>query len=105
MREDWKRGLTEQEVAELKRLEEKPDDEIDFSDIPEQPAEIWRNAKVGLFSRPGEVHTLRMLNQADVSALSDEDIDTADIPVMTDDEWQDTLSRGISRPVKRHPAS
>lgn len=29
-----------------------PDEEIDFSDIPETTAEMWKNAEVGKFYRP-----------------------------------------------------
>ncbi|MDQ5770732.1 BrnA antitoxin family protein [Thiothrix subterranea] len=29
-----------------------PDEEIDFSDIPNTTAEMWKNAEVGTFYRP-----------------------------------------------------
>jgi uncharacterized protein (DUF4415 family) len=37
---------------EILALEKMPDSEIDFSDIPEQTADKWKNAVVGKFYRP-----------------------------------------------------
>ncbi|MGB1257961.1 MAG: BrnA antitoxin family protein [Thiolinea sp.] len=46
--------LTESQQTELKRLQEKSDESIDCSDIPEITEEAWRQAKpvVGRFYRP-----------------------------------------------------
>jgi uncharacterized protein (DUF4415 family) len=44
--------LTEADIAHLKRLAAMPDSEIDLSDIPELPAEAWKNAVRRLFYRP-----------------------------------------------------
>ena len=43
--------LTDEQKAELEALEAMPDDQIDFSDIPEQPIN-WAKAKVGMFYQP-----------------------------------------------------
>lgn len=37
--------LTEEQVARLKALEDLPDDQIDFSDIPEADESFWQNAQ------------------------------------------------------------
>jgi len=42
--------ITEQQLAELKALSEMPDEEIDFSDIPE--ITDWSGAVIGKFYRP-----------------------------------------------------
>ena len=44
--------LTEAQIANLKRLADRPDSEIDFSDIPELTDEQWKNAERGHFYRP-----------------------------------------------------
>ena len=44
--------LTEAQIANLKRLAEMPDSEIDTSDIPEPTDEQWKNAVRGRFYRP-----------------------------------------------------
>ena len=43
--------LTEEQKAELKALEEMPEEEIDLSDIPERPID-WSKARRGLFYHP-----------------------------------------------------
>ena len=43
--------LTEEQRAELEALEKLSDDEIDLSDIPEQPIN-WSKAKVGMHYQP-----------------------------------------------------
>lgn len=43
--------LTEEQIAELKALADRPDDEIDFSDIPEAGDEFFANAKRGTMYR------------------------------------------------------
>lgn len=49
--------LTPAEKAELGALSDRPDSEIDTSDIPELPEEFWRSAKRGLFYRPTKTST------------------------------------------------
>ena len=46
--------LTETQQAELKALQDRPDEAIDCSDIPEITEDVWRQAKpvVGRFYRP-----------------------------------------------------
>ena len=43
--------LTEEQKAELKALEEMPEEEIDLSDIPERPID-WSKARRGLLYQP-----------------------------------------------------
>ena len=43
--------LTEEQVAELKALADRPDDEIDFSDIPEAGDAFFANARRGTMYR------------------------------------------------------
>lgn len=43
--------LTDEQRAELEALEGMPDDQIDFSDIPERPID-WSKAKVGMHYKP-----------------------------------------------------
>ena len=51
--------LTEAQLENLKRLAERPDDEIDYSDIPE--ITDWSGAVVGKFYRPmKEAVTVRL---------------------------------------------
>lgn len=45
-------SLTEARRAELRALGNRPDSEIDFSDIPELTEEQWKNAERGRFYRP-----------------------------------------------------
>ncbi len=60
-----KKGLTKEQMAEIKVLQEMPDEEIDYSDIP--PVTDWSNAEVGRFYRPvKETVTIRL--DADVLA-------------------------------------
>ncbi len=44
--------LTEAQIANLKALAERPDSEIDTSDIPELTAEQWKKGIRGRFYRP-----------------------------------------------------
>ncbi len=44
--------LTDAQRAELEALEAMPDDQIDYSDIPEMTDEEWSKAKRGLFYKP-----------------------------------------------------
>lgn len=44
--------LTEADLAQLKALANRPDSEIDLSDIPELTDEQWKNAVRGRFYRP-----------------------------------------------------
>ena len=51
--------LTEQQKVDLERLRNMPDDEIDFSDIPETLD--WTGAVRGMFYRPRKVEvTMRV---------------------------------------------
>ncbi len=44
--------LTDADRAQLKKLADMPDSEIDFSDIPELTEEFWKNAVRGKFYKP-----------------------------------------------------
>ena len=44
--------LTKKERAELEKLAQRPEHEIDTSDIPEWTDEMWKNAVRGRFYRP-----------------------------------------------------
>jgi uncharacterized protein (DUF4415 family) len=44
--------LTEKQVQQLKELADRPDHEIDTSDIPELSEEVWKTAVRGRFYRP-----------------------------------------------------
>lgn len=60
-----KRKLTEELQEEIRKLQEMPDEEIDYSDIP--PVADWGKAVVGRFYRPiKETVTIRL--DADVLA-------------------------------------
>jgi uncharacterized protein (DUF4415 family) len=48
--------LTEERKAELKALAEKPDSEIDFSDIPPLDEAFWVRAVPNPFFKPVKVH-------------------------------------------------
>jgi len=49
--------FTEEQKAELKALDEMPDSEIDFSDIPLLDEKFWRNAVRGGAYKPVKVST------------------------------------------------
>ncbi|MEA1649725.1 BrnA antitoxin family protein [Nitrospirillum sp. BR 11164] len=49
--------LTEEQKAQLRALAERPDSEIDFSDIPETTEEAWQNAVRGRFYKPTKTST------------------------------------------------
>ena len=53
--------LTEQQKVDLERLRNMPDDEIDFSDIPETLD--WTGAVRGMFYRPRKVEVSMPLNE------------------------------------------
>ena len=44
--------LTEEQKAEIEALEAMPDDQIDYSDIPEMTEVDWSKAKVGMHYEP-----------------------------------------------------
>ncbi|MDR3482931.1 MAG: BrnA antitoxin family protein [Burkholderiaceae bacterium] len=48
--------LTDEQKAELKALAEKPDSEIDYSDIPPLDAAFWKNAVRNPFYKPTKTH-------------------------------------------------
>lgn len=50
-------GVTPERLAELKALAQRPDAEIDYSDIPPLSAEFWKNAVRNPFYRPTKMHT------------------------------------------------
>jgi len=61
----YKRGelppMTELRKAELRALAERPDSEIDYSDIPELDEKFWQNAVPNPFYRPTKTaKTLRI---------------------------------------------
>ncbi len=59
--------LSAKQERELKKLADRPDSEIDFSDIPELTEKFWRNAVRNPFYRPVKKQlTLRL--DADVIA-------------------------------------
>jgi uncharacterized protein (DUF4415 family) len=49
--------LTEEQKAELKALAERPDSEIDFSDIPPLDEKFWQNAVRNPFYKPTKKST------------------------------------------------
>lgn len=49
-------SLTEERKAELKALAEKPDSEIDYSDIPQLDEAFWVRAVPNPFFKPVKVH-------------------------------------------------
>ncbi len=46
--------LTGEEIARLETLANRPDREVDLSDIPELTEEFWENAVTGRFYRPAQ---------------------------------------------------
>ena len=60
-------ALTEEDHIRLKRLAEIPDDQIDYSDIPELTDAFWANAVRGKFYRPVKAQVTARLD-ADVLA-------------------------------------
>ncbi len=44
--------LSAEQERQLKKLADRPDSEIDFSDIPELTEKFWRNAARNPFYRP-----------------------------------------------------
>jgi uncharacterized protein (DUF4415 family) len=57
--------LTEEDIAKLQALADRPDSEIDLSDIPEWTAEDFRNAVRGKYYRPVKAQVTTKLD-ADV---------------------------------------
>ena len=56
--------LTDEQKAELKALSERPDSEIDFSDIPPLDESFWKNA----VRNPFRSHPVRVALRAKASA-------------------------------------
>ena len=50
-------ALTPEDHAQLKRLAEMPDEDIDYSDIPPLTEKFWRNAVRNPFYRPNKTST------------------------------------------------
>lgn len=48
--------LTEKRKAELRKLSERPDSEIDYSDIPPLTDKFWLNAVPNPFYKPVKTH-------------------------------------------------
>ena len=63
--------LTEQQRKELEALAKMPDDEIDFSDIPERPID-WSKARIAPFYRPKWKEFILRLNQSALDSLESE---------------------------------
>jgi len=49
--------LTKKQKAELAALNARPDNEIDFSDIPPLTEEFWKNAVRGKYYKPAKTST------------------------------------------------
>lgn len=49
-------ALTKKRKAELKKLAERPDSEIDYSDIPHLDDAVWKNAVPNPFYKPTKTH-------------------------------------------------
>ncbi|MEC4594129.1 BrnA antitoxin family protein [Nitrospirillum amazonense] len=49
--------LSEEEKAQLKALAERPESEIDYSDIPQTTEDFWKNAVRGRFYKPTKTST------------------------------------------------
>ncbi len=49
--------LTDAQKAELEALHARPDEEIDYSDIPPLSEEFWKNAVRGRFYKPTKTST------------------------------------------------
>ena len=52
MNEESLKKILEEHKDELDRLEAMADEDVDFSDIPEQKPEDWKNAISGIFYKP-----------------------------------------------------
>jgi uncharacterized protein (DUF4415 family) len=59
--------ITEERRAELKALAERPDSEIDYSEIPPLTDEFWKKAVRNPFYRPAKIHTTMRID-ADIVA-------------------------------------
>ena len=55
--------LTDEDIARLKALSERPDSEIDLSDIPEWTKEDFKNAVRGKFYRPAKAQVTAKLDR------------------------------------------
>ena len=54
--------LTGEQKAELAALTARPEDKIDYSDIPPLPEEFWKNAVRGRFYKPTKTSTTVRIN-------------------------------------------
>ena len=61
--------LTEQQKKELEALANMPDEEIDFSDIPERPID-WSKARIAPFYRPVWKDYILKLDQSALDCLA-----------------------------------
>jgi uncharacterized protein (DUF4415 family) len=64
--------LTDEDVAHLQALSDRPDSEIDLSDIPEWTEEKFRNAVRGRFYRPLKEQITAKVDQDVVAWLKSE---------------------------------
>ncbi len=88
--ERWK-SLTESQRAQIERLADMSDDEIDFSDIPEIDPKDWVNAEVGKFYRPVKQQlTLRL------------DADVVDWFKRTQPKYQTAMNEALRRYMIEH---
>ena len=69
-------GLTEEQIAELKALEDMPDELIDFSDIP--PVQFSDKAEIGKFYRPVMVEVTLLLDNYIIQWFKENAEDGAD---------------------------
>ena len=57
-----RKPLTEEQIAELKALANRPDSEIDYSDIPPLTDDFFKNAKQGMMYRLHKQQTTSRLD-------------------------------------------
>ena len=67
--------MSEERKAELRALAERPDSEIDFSDIPELTEDFWENAKplaeLHAMDRMEELYQMRILIERQMVIIED----------------------------------
>ena len=85
--------LTDEQRAELEALEAMPDDQIDFSDIPEMTDADWSKAKRGLFYKP---------DWQDITLRLDQNvIDWFEEQAQTSDEAHQEINRVLMEHIRR----
>ena len=84
--------LTEEQKARLEALEKLPDDQIDFSDIPEKPID-WSKAKIGMFYKP---------DWQDITLRLDQNVvDWFEENAETPDEAHQEINRVLMKHIRR----